>query len=187
MTKTYIHQDSEQQSLSCTDLWLHTPHSLGAGPAPGLRGGYVPFPAPPRPAAELINPGRGALGLSPGIEKGAPLAMAAGRSSPDPRGASSATTPRWRPTSVEDGVVRAVGRHVLPPEDAPAELQVLDATAGKLVLPGGIDTHTHAVPLHGLALRGRLPSRHQGIRPPRALPPWTPARLSATSPAVPGP
>ncbi|KAI4539636.1 hypothetical protein MG293_010031 [Ovis ammon polii] len=43
---------------------------------------------------------------------------------------------------VEDGVVRAVGRHVLPPGDSPAELRVLDA-AGKLVLPGGIDTHTH--------------------------------------------
>ncbi|KAI4565909.1 hypothetical protein MJT46_009284 [Ovis ammon polii x Ovis aries] len=43
---------------------------------------------------------------------------------------------------VEDGVVRAVGRHVLPPGDAPAGLRVLDA-AGKLVLPGGIDTHTH--------------------------------------------
>uniref|UniRef100_A0A8B9WPE6 Dihydropyrimidinase n=1 Tax=Bos mutus grunniens TaxID=30521 RepID=A0A8B9WPE6_BOSMU len=43
---------------------------------------------------------------------------------------------------VEDGVVQAVGRHVLPPGDAPAGLRVLDA-AGKLVLPGGIDTHTH--------------------------------------------
>ncbi|KAF3822682.1 hypothetical protein GH733_008056 [Mirounga leonina] len=43
---------------------------------------------------------------------------------------------------VEDGVVRALGRHLLPPGGAPAGLRVLDA-AGKLVLPGGIDTHTH--------------------------------------------
>ncbi|XP_057395233.1 dihydropyrimidinase-like isoform X2 [Balaenoptera acutorostrata] len=42
---------------------------------------------------------------------------------------------------VEDGVVRALGRDLLPPGDAPAGLRVLDA-AGKLVLPGGIDTHT---------------------------------------------
>lgn len=43
---------------------------------------------------------------------------------------------------VEDGVVRALGRDLLPPGDAPAGLRVIDA-AGKLVLPGGIDTHTH--------------------------------------------
>lgn len=43
---------------------------------------------------------------------------------------------------VEDGVVRALGRHLLPPGGAPAGLRVLDA-ADKLVLPGGIDTHTH--------------------------------------------
>ncbi|XP_036989261.2 dihydropyrimidinase isoform X2 [Artibeus jamaicensis] len=43
---------------------------------------------------------------------------------------------------VEDGVVRALGRDLLPPGAAPAGLRVLDA-AGKLVLPGGIDTHTH--------------------------------------------
>ncbi|KAM9030902.1 dihydropyrimidinase-like isoform 3-T4 [Megaptera novaeangliae] len=42
---------------------------------------------------------------------------------------------------VEDGVVRALGRDLLPPGDTPAGLRVLDA-AGKLVLPGGIDTHT---------------------------------------------
>lgn len=43
---------------------------------------------------------------------------------------------------VEDGVVRALGRDLLPPGDAPRGLRILDA-AGKLVLPGGIDTHTH--------------------------------------------
>uniref|UniRef100_A0A8D0QPK8 Amidohydrolase-related domain-containing protein n=1 Tax=Sus scrofa TaxID=9823 RepID=A0A8D0QPK8_PIG len=43
---------------------------------------------------------------------------------------------------VEDGVVRALGRDLLPPGGAPVGLRVLDA-AGKLVLPGGIDTHTH--------------------------------------------
>lgn len=43
---------------------------------------------------------------------------------------------------VEDGVVRALGRDLLPPAGAPAGLRVLDAT-DKLVLPGGIDTHTH--------------------------------------------
>ncbi|PNJ44124.1 DPYS isoform 8, partial [Pongo abelii] len=43
---------------------------------------------------------------------------------------------------VEDGVVRALGHYLLPPGGAPAGLRVLDA-AGKLVLPGGIDTHTH--------------------------------------------
>ncbi|XP_063462941.1 dihydropyrimidinase isoform X3 [Pan paniscus] len=43
---------------------------------------------------------------------------------------------------VEDGVVRALGHDLLPLGGAPAGLRVLDA-AGKLVLPGGIDTHTH--------------------------------------------
>ncbi|XP_075406710.1 dihydropyrimidinase [Tenrec ecaudatus] len=43
---------------------------------------------------------------------------------------------------VEGGVVRALGPDLLPPGDAPAGLRVLDAR-GKLVLPGGIDTHTH--------------------------------------------
>nr|XP_011729872.1 dihydropyrimidinase isoform X4 [Macaca nemestrina] len=43
---------------------------------------------------------------------------------------------------VEDGVVRALGHDLLPPGGAPVGLRVLDA-AGKLVLPGGIDTHTH--------------------------------------------
>lgn len=39
---------------------------------------------------------------------------------------------------VEDGLVRALGRGLR----APAGTRVLDA-AGKLVLPGGIDPHTH--------------------------------------------
>ncbi|XP_060245504.1 dihydropyrimidinase isoform X6 [Meriones unguiculatus] len=43
---------------------------------------------------------------------------------------------------VEDGVVRALGPGLLPLGDAPRGLRILDA-AGKLVLPGGIDTHTH--------------------------------------------
>lgn len=43
---------------------------------------------------------------------------------------------------VEDGVVRALGRDLLPLGDAAPGLRILDA-AGKLVLPGGIDTHTH--------------------------------------------
>nr|AAK00644.1 dihydropyrimidinase [Mus musculus] len=43
---------------------------------------------------------------------------------------------------VEDGVVRALGPDLLPPGDASRGLRILDA-AGKLVLPGGIDTHTH--------------------------------------------
>ncbi|XP_004680059.1 PREDICTED: dihydropyrimidinase [Condylura cristata] len=43
---------------------------------------------------------------------------------------------------VEDGVIRALGRDLLPPGGLPAGLRVLDAS-GKLVLPGGIDTHTH--------------------------------------------
>ncbi|XP_011729868.2 dihydropyrimidinase isoform X1 [Macaca nemestrina] len=43
---------------------------------------------------------------------------------------------------VEDGVVRALGHDLPPPGGAPVGLRVLDA-AGKLVLPGGIDTHTH--------------------------------------------
>ncbi|XP_052016921.1 dihydropyrimidinase [Apodemus sylvaticus] len=43
---------------------------------------------------------------------------------------------------VEDGVVQALGRDLLPPGGASRGLRVLDA-AGKLVLPGGIDTHTH--------------------------------------------
>lgn len=43
---------------------------------------------------------------------------------------------------VEDGVVRALGPDLLPPGDTSRGLRILDA-AGKLVLPGGIDTHTH--------------------------------------------
>lgn len=43
---------------------------------------------------------------------------------------------------VEDGVVSALGPDLLPSGVAPAGMRVLDAR-GKLVLPGGIDTHTH--------------------------------------------
>lgn len=43
---------------------------------------------------------------------------------------------------VENGVVQALGPDLLPLRDAPQGLRILDA-AGKLVLPGGIDTHTH--------------------------------------------
>uniref|UniRef100_A0A8C7EJ09 Dihydropyrimidinase n=1 Tax=Neovison vison TaxID=452646 RepID=A0A8C7EJ09_NEOVI len=79
---------------------------------------------------------------------------------------------------VEDGAVRAIGRDLLPPGAAPAGLRVLDA-AGKLVLPGGIDTHTHMqFPFMGSR---SVDDFHQGTkvpappRPPlRSAPPPTP-------------
>lgn len=72
---------------------------------------------------------------------------------------------------VEDGVVRALGRDLLPPGSAPAGLRVLDA-AGKLVLPGGIDTHTHMqFPFMGSR---SVDDFHQGTKVP--APPRPPAR-----------
>uniref|UniRef100_A0A452R6X8 Amidohydrolase-related domain-containing protein n=1 Tax=Ursus americanus TaxID=9643 RepID=A0A452R6X8_URSAM len=67
---------------------------------------------------------------------------------------------------VEDGVVRALGRDLLPPGSAPAGLRVLDA-AGKLVLPGGIDTHTHMqFPFMGSR---SVDDFHQGTKVPAKL------------------
>lgn len=81
---------------------------------------------------------------------------------------------------VEDGVVRALGRDLLPPGGAPAGLRVLDA-AGKLVLPGGIDTHTHMqFPFMGAR---SVDDFYQGTKvpaPPRPAPRGPP-------PAAPGP
>ena len=86
---------------------------------------------------------------------------------------------------VKDGVVRALGHDLLPPEGARAGLRVLDA-AGKLVLPGGIDTHTHMqFPFMGSR---SVDDFCQGTKvptppPPRPSAPWSPL---ATSPAAPG-
>lgn len=101
------------------------------------------LPAPPRPAAKLINLAAGPWGCPQSPRRSAPLAMAA-RSLLLIRGGCVVNDDSSQEADVlvEDGVVQAVGRHVLPPGDAPAGLRVLDA-AGKLVLPGGIDTHTH--------------------------------------------
>lgn len=108
-----------------------------------LGGGYVPSPRPTPPRGRVDKPERGALGLSSGTEKERAPRHGCAVAPPDPRGrVVNDDSSLEADVLVEDGVVRAVGRHVLPPGDAPAGLRVLDA-AGKLVLPGGIDTHTH--------------------------------------------
>ncbi|XP_043735982.1 dihydropyrimidinase isoform X2 [Cervus elaphus] len=101
------------------------------------------LPALRRPAAELINSDAGPWGCPRAPRRKAPLTMAA-RSLLLIRGGRVVNDDCSQEADVlvEDGVVRAVGRHLLPPGDAPAGLRVLDA-ASKLVLPGGIDTHTH--------------------------------------------
>ncbi|WP_413698505.1 amidohydrolase family protein [Psychromonas sp. KJ10-10] len=38
----------------------------------------------------------------------------------------------------EDGIIKAIGNHL----DVPEDTEIIDAT-GKLVMPGGIDPHTH--------------------------------------------
>lgn len=66
---------------------------------------------------------------------------------------------------IEDGVVRAVGPHLQPSSDG---VQVLDAT-DKLVLPGGIDTHTHMeFPFMGIPTKDDF---YQGTKVTLSLPP----------------
>ena len=77
---------------------------------------------------------------------------------------------------VEDGVVRALGRDLLPPGDAPAGLRVLDA-AGKLVLPGGIDTHTQ-FPFMGSRSVDDFYQRTKVLASPRPAPRYARRALS---------
>merc|ERR1711892_545847 len=45
---------------------------------------------------------------------------------------------------IEDKIIKQVGKNL----DVPSEARVIDAT-GKLVIPGGIDTHTLCHPVQG--------------------------------------
>lgn len=78
---------------------------------------------------------------------------------------------------VEDGVVRAVGAHLQP---APAgDLLVIDAR-NMLVLPGGIDTHTHfQFPFMGTLSKDDF---FQGTKVNLALSPLSPRRASCGGP-----
>lgn len=90
----HIHQDSEQQSLSCTPI-------LWAQAWPGLARLCLEewcssTPAPPR--GRVDKSGRRALNCPQAPRRSAPLAMAARSLLLIRGGASSTTTPRWRPT-----------------------------------------------------------------------------------------
>lgn len=81
---------------------------------------------------------------------------------------------------VEDGVVQALGRDLLPPGGASRGLRVLDA-AGKLVLPGGIDTHTHMqFPFMGTQ---SVDDFHQGTKVPNPHA-YNPGSLAAPPPPL---
>lgn len=140
------------------------------------------LPALPRPAAELINPEAGPRGCPRAPRRKAPLAMAA-RSLLLIRGGRVVNDDCSQEADVlvEDGVVRAVGRHLLPPGDAPAGLRVLNA-AGKLVLPGGIDTHTHMqFPFMGSR---SVDDFHLGTKVPGPRAPLHPGRPPSPRPSL---
>ena len=65
-----------------------------------------------------------------------------------------------------DGKIAAVGEDL----EAPAGAQIIDA-GGRLVMPGGIDPHTHMqLPFMGTVASRRLLHRHRGRRWPAAPP-----------------